>query len=89
MKNNSVKINANLRKNIYRLYDTLNISNVKEIKDEEKIKYKFYKIILKIYLLVVYNEETKYTKDEINFIIEYNIYKSLKEIIKMLQDFDN
>lgn len=89
MKNNSVKINANLRKNIYRLYDTLNICNVKEIKDEEKIKYKFYKIILKIYLLVVYNEETKYTKDEINFIIEYNIYKSLKEIIKMLQDFDN
>lgn len=74
-----------LKENSDKLCDKLNLYRfLKNANDEAIMKNNFFHIVLRIYYSTLYNTKNKFTKEEIDFIVDFEVYKHIKDIINII-----
>lgn len=87
MKEKNITYYTKLKENSDKLCDKLDLYRfLKNANDEEIIRNNFYHIVLRIYYSILYNTKNKFTKEELNFIIDFEIYKHIKDIINIIME---
>ncbi|MDO4282151.1 MAG: hypothetical protein Q4D02_00810 [Clostridia bacterium] len=71
------------------IYNMLNLDQYTDDLESEIIsKNNFFYIILKIYSSIINNTSLSFSSQEVNFILDFEIYKNIPRIIEALQKFN-